>query len=109
MDEEKQKDDRGTPVIDEEERRQEIEDTLKIMAVVVAVGLGLLLMTVVIPWLKSLFAGTLVPALFISLLGIGAYFLSDLLVKKEVVASSMRLTLAKIILLAAVLIGSWLF
>ena len=109
MDEEKQKDDRGTPVIDEEERRQEIEDTLKIMAVVVAVGLGLLLMTVVIPWLKSLFAGTLVPALFISLLGIGAYFLSDLLVKKEVVAPSMRLTLAKIILLVAVLIGSWLF
>ncbi|SFC73311.1 hypothetical protein [Ruminococcus albus] len=105
MDEEK----KDASVISEEERRKEIADTVRIMAVVVATGLGLLLMTYVIPWLKRQFAGSLVMTVIISVLGIGAYFLCDLLVKKDVIPAFLRLTLARIILLAAVLIGAWIF
>ena len=93
--------------IDTDERRQEIEDVLKITAIVVAAGIGLLLMTGVIPWFKRQFAGSLVMAVIISALGVGAYFLSDMLVKKEIITPVYRLTTAKIILLAFVLIGAW--
>ena len=93
--------------MDDDERRKELAEALKIVAVVVAVGVGLLLMTVVIPWLKRLFAGSLAAAVFISVLGVGAYFISDYLVKKEVISGLHRLTAAKLILLAMVLIGAW--
>lgn len=101
------KEDKEREDIDEEERRQEIEDVLKITAAVVAAGIGLLLMTVVIPWFKRQFAGSLFMAVIISAFGVGAYFLSDMLVKKEIISPVYRLTLAKLILLAFVLIGAW--
>lgn len=93
--------------MDDEERKKEIADVLKITVIVAAAGLGLLLMTVVIPWLKRQFAGSLAAAMFISALGIGAYFLSDLLVKKEFIDRRARLTVARLILLAMILIGAW--
>lgn len=93
--------------MDDDERRKELAEALKIVAVVAAVGVGLLLMTVVIPWLKRLFAGSLAAAVFISALGVGAYLISDYLVKKEVISGLHRLTAAKLILLAMVLIGAW--